>query len=277
MVARRLPLLLLATLLLSTASQASGVEPGSPLPVQNPRPRPAQAAEPSPRSTRLPRFLEEPGKEKARVALWLRFNREARLLEEGSRDFLETIIQLSAQVPQDIIYSHERVQLEAESLAAEQEIQALVDARAELLEELGRADPDRSILEGELAPPWSPDGTLDREALVGIIFAHTGRSGPLSPRVARVLNRLEGVERRLDSVEHQLLPAAEEALGAALLALSSAEASMLEILHGLHFLKHQQRTRLELRVHRELLLMELAREAGCRVDQLPWAKAPITG
>jgi hypothetical protein len=277
MATRDVPLLLLATLLLATASQAGGVEPGSRLPVQNPRPRPTQAAEPSPRSTSLPRFLEEPGKEEGRVALWLRFNREARLLEEGSRDFLETIIQLAAQVPQDVIYSHERVQLEAESLAAEQEIQALVDARAELLEERGRADPERALLEGEQAPPWSPDGTLDREALVGLVFAHTGRSGPLSSQVQRLLSRLEAVERRLDSVEHQLLPAAEESLGAALLALSSAESSMLEIIHGLHFLKHQQRTRLELRVHRELLLMELAREAGCRVDQLPWAKAPITG
>lgn len=277
MVTRRVPLLLLATLLLTTASRAAGVEPGSRIPVQNPRPRPVQAAEPQPQRTSLLRFLEDPGKDEARVALWLRFNRDARLLEEGSRDFLETIIQLAAQVPQGIIYSHERVQLEAESLAAEQEIQALVDARAELLQELGRADPERSILEGEQAPPWSPDGPLDREALGAVVFAHTGRAGPLSPRVERVLTRLEGVERRLDSVEHQLLPAAEEALGAALLALSSAEASMLEVTHGLHFLKHQQRTRLELRVHRELLLMELAREAGCRVDQLPWAKAPITG
>jgi len=277
MVTHSVPLLLLATLLLTTASQAGGVEPGSRLPVQNPRPRPPQAAEPSPRGTSLPRFLEEPGKEEGRLALWLRVNREARLLEEGTRDFLETIIQLAAQVPQDVIYSHERVQLEAESLAAEQEIQELVDARAELLEELGKADPERTLLEGEQAPPWSPEGTVDREALVGLVFAHTGRSGPLSPRVTRVLSRLESVERRLDSVEHQLLPAAEEALGSALLALSSAEASMLEIIHGLHFLKHQQRTRLELRVHRELLLMDLAREAGCRVDQLPWAKAPITG
>lgn len=277
MVTRRVSLLLLATLLLTPASRAAGVEPGSRIPVQNPRPRPAQAAEPQPQGSSLLRFLENPGKDEARVALWLRFNREARLLEEGSRDFLETIIQLAAQVPQDIIYSHERVQLEAESLAAEQEIQSLVDARAELLEELSRADPDRSLLEGERAPPWSPDGPLDREALVGIVFAHTGRSGPLGARVVRVLNRLEGVERRLDSVEHQLLPAAEEALGAALLALSSAEASMLEVTHGMHFLKHQQRTRLELRVHRELLLQEVAREAGCRVDQLPWAKAPITG
>jgi hypothetical protein len=277
MLTRSVPLVLLATLLLSPASQAGGVEPGSKLSIQNPRPRTAQQAEPSSRSTSLPRFLDEPGKDKARVTLWLRFNREARLLEEGSRDFLETILQIAAQVPQDIIYSHERVQLEAESLAAEQEIQALVDARAELLEELGRADPERSILEGERSPPWSPDGALDREALVGIVFAHTGREGPLSPQIVRVLGRLEAVERRLDSVEHQLLPAAEEALGSSLLALSAAEASMLEITHGLHFLKHQQRTRLELRVHRELLLMEVAREAGCRMDQLPWAKAPITG
>lgn len=277
MVARRVPLLLLVTLLLTIASQAAGGEPGSRILVQNPRPRPVRAAEPLPQGTHLLRFLEEPGKDEARVALWLRFNREARLLEEGSRDFLGTIIQIAAQVPPGIIYSHERVQLEAELLAAEQEIQALVDARAELLEERGRTDPEYSILEGEQAPPWSPAGPLDREALVAIVFAHTGRAGPLSPGVGRVLTRLEGVERRLDAVERQLLPAAEEALGAALLALSSAEATMLEVTHGLHFLKHQQRSRLELRVHRELLLMELAREAGCQVEQLPWAEAPIAG
>jgi hypothetical protein len=199
-------------------------------------------------------------------------------LEEGTRDFLETLIQLAARAPAEIIYAHEHVQLEAEALAAQQEIEELVDARAELLAELGRADPENAVLAGELPRPWSPDGTLDREALAGLDFARTGRSKALSPEVDRVLTRLSAVDRRLDAVEHQLLPAAEEALGSALLALSSAEASMLEVVHGLHFLKHQQRTRLELRIHRELLLLELARQLGCRVDQLPWpTSGPIAG
>ncbi|MBN1210765.1 MAG: hypothetical protein JXB05_38305 [Myxococcaceae bacterium] len=271
------PLSLVATLLLATASQAGGVEPGTPLSVQPQKRRAAPAAQPSPRSSSLARFLESPGKEEARVQLWLRFNREAHGLEEGARGFLETLLLLTLQAPVDVIYPHERVQLEAEVLAAELESEALGDARAELLEELGKADPDHALLEGELAPPWSPDGALDREALQGLLLARTGRSGPLSPAVERVLGRLGAVERRLYGLEQQVLPVAEEALGAALLALSSAEASMLEVVHGLHFLKHQQRSRLELRVHRELLLMELAQQLGCRVEQLPWVSAPVAG
>jgi hypothetical protein len=274
---RSVPLCLLSTLLLSTASLAGGLEPGSPLPVQPPRSRPKQAPAPSVRSLSLARFLEEPGTEEDRVKLWLRFNREARVIEEGARDFLETLITLTDLASKDVVYSHEHVQLDAELLAAEQEVAELTDARQALLEEQGRTDPDLAILEGELAPPWSPDWPLDREALGGLIVAHTGRAGVPSPQVEQVLGRLEGVERRLDSVEHQLLPASEEALGSALLALSSAEATMLEVIHGLHFLKHQQHTRLELRVHRELLLMELARQAGCRVDQLPWVTEAISG
>ncbi|HEX8706091.1 MAG TPA: hypothetical protein VF815_45070 [Myxococcaceae bacterium] len=269
MFVRSAALILLPSLLLTTAARASGVEPGSPLIVQPPRPRAAPAAPPAPRSVSLPRFLESPGSEEARVQLWLRFNQEARGLEEGTRDFLQTLIGLAARAPADIIYAHEHVQLEAEVLAAEQEIEALVDARAELLAERGRADPEHAILSGELPPPWSPDGTLDR--------AELGRVRRLSPEADRVLTRLATVDRRLDAVEHQLLPAAEEALGSALLALSSAEASMLEVIHGLHFLKHQQRARLELRVHRELLLLELARQLGCRVDQLPWPEEPVAG
>jgi len=264
-------------LLLATAAQASGVEPGSPLVVQSSQPRAAPVAPSAPRVVSLPRFLESPGREEARVRLWLRFNQEARGLEEGARDFLETLIQLTERTPSDIIYSHEHVQLEAEVLAAQQEMEELVDARAELLAALGRADPEHAILSGELPPPWSPDGTLEREVLAGLDFARTGRRQPLSPEVDRVLTRLSAVERRLDAAEHQLLPAAEEALGSALLALSSAEASMLEVVHGLHFLKHQQRTRLELRVHRELLLLELARQLGCRVEQLPWPSVPVAG
>jgi hypothetical protein len=277
MSARLASLPLVASLLLATVSQAGGVEPGSPLSVQPPRARQAPAVPPSPRGSSLPRFLESPGKEEARVQLWLRFNREAREIEEGSRNFLETLLRLSAEAPRDVIYAHERVQLEAEVLAAEQESEALRDARTALLEELGKADPDHALLEGELAPPWSPDGMLDREAIQGLLLARMGRSGPLSPAQERVLGRLEGVERRLYSLEQLLLPAAEEALGAALLALASAEASMLEVFHGLHFLKHQQRSRLELRIHRELLLMELAQQLGCRVDQLPWVSAPVAG
>jgi hypothetical protein len=276
MLARGPALICFTTLLLATWP-AAGVEPGSPLSIKAPRPRAAPAAEPAPRSVSLPRFLESPGKEEARIQLWLRFNQEARGLEEGVRDFLVTLMQITAEAPRGVVYSHEHVQLEAETLAAEQEIDELVDGRAELLAELGRADPEHAVLEGELSPPWSPDGLLEREALVGLSFARTGRSGALSPELERVLARLGAVERRLDAVEHQLLPTAEEALGGALLALSSAEASMLEVIHGLHFLKHQQRTRLELRIHRELLLLELARQLGCRVEQLPWSSAPMAG
>ncbi len=277
MFVRSAALSLSLSILLATSAQAAGVEPGSPLVVQPSRPRVAPTAPPAPRSVSLPRFLESPGREEARVRLWLRFNQEARGLEQGVRDFIETLIGLTQQAPSDIIYSHEHVQLEAEALAAEQEIEELVDARAELLAELGKADPEHSVLAGELPPPWSPDGTLEREALAALDFARTGRRQPLKPEVDRVLTRLSSVDRRLDAVEHQLLPAAEEALGSALLALSSAEASMLEVVHGLHFLKHQQRTRLELRVHRELLLLELARQLECRVDQLPWPSAPVAG
>jgi hypothetical protein len=225
----------------------------------------------------LSRFLESPGKEEGRIQLWLRFNREAREIEEGSRDFLVTLSQLTAQASQDVIYSHERLQLEAETLSAEQEIEDLVDARTELLEELGKADPDHAILGGELAPPWTPDGRLDPESLRGLILGRVGSSRASRPELERVLGRIGTVERRLDAVEHQLLPTAEEALGSALLGLSTGEASMLEVIHGVHFLKHQQRMRLELRVHRELLLLELARQAGCRVDQLPWVFSPVAG
>lgn len=268
MFARSVSILLLATLLSAPASQAGAVEPGSPLAVSPPRPRAAPAAEPAPQRLSLSRFLDSPGKEEARVRLWLRFNREARELEEGARDFLDTLSQLTAHASSDVIYSHERVQLEAESLLAQQEVEALTDARTEMLEELGKADPDYSILEGEAAPPWSPDGELDR-AVLGAKAS--------SPGVERVLGRLANVDSRLDAVENQLLPAAEEALGSALLALSSGEATMLEVVHGLHFLKHQQRLRLELRTHRELLLMELARQVGCRVDQLPWEDSSAAG
>jgi hypothetical protein len=231
---------------------------------------------PSPRLS-LARFLESPGKEEGRIQLWLRFNREARGIEAGAKDFLETLTQLTAQASTDVIYSHERAQLEAEALSAQQEIEELVDARAELLEEQGKVDPDHAILGGELAPPWSPDGVLDRESLKGLVRARPGSSGTSGPELDRALGRLASVERRLDAVEHQLLPSAEESLGSALLGLSAGEASMLEVVHGLHFLKHQQRLRLELRVHRELLLMELARQAGCRVDQLPWVYSPVAG
>ncbi len=269
---RRAPALLFAAfLLLATATQAGGVEPGSPLVLKPARPAPAAL------STSLPRFLEEPGRQEDRLQLWLRFNREARDIEEGGRDFLETLILLVAQAPADVVYSHERVQLEAEALAAEQEIEALVEARATLLSERGRADPDLALLEGERPAPWTLDGKLDHDAIGGLVFARTGRSGPLSPDLERMLTRLEGVERRLHTLEHQLLPAAEEALGSALLALSTAEASMLEIVHGLHFLKHQQRSWLELRVQRELLLLEIARQLGCQVEQLPWVSAPLAG
>ncbi|WP_224242619.1 hypothetical protein [Hyalangium gracile] len=278
MVARGVCILLLATLLYVPSSQAGGVEPGSPLAVQPaPKRPPAPAAPASSRGLSLSRFLESPGKEEARIQLWLRFNRSATEIEQGVGDFLETLIQLSAQASQDVIYVHERVRLEAEALASQQEIEDLRDARTELLEELDREDPERAILGGEKAQPWSPDGTLDREALAGPAFKPKGRAGSLSRDMERVLGRLGTVERRLDDVEHQLLPIAEEALGSSLLALASGEASMLEVIHGLHFLKHQQRTRLELRVHRELLLMELARQAGCRVDQLPWVFSPVAG
>jgi hypothetical protein len=269
MAARSAGFILVATFLSGTVGSAGGVEPGVPLPVQAPRARPvAPTAGPSPRGLSLARFLESPGKEEGRLQLWLRFNREARAIEEGSRDFLETLGQLTAQASRDVIYSHERSQLEAEVLAAQQEIEALEDAREEVLEELGRADPERSLLIGELAPPWTVDGVVDREALGSVAKR---------PEVGRVLGRLEAVERRLDTAEDQLLPAAEEALGSALLGLASGEATMLEVVHGLHFLKHQQHTLLRLRTHRELLLLEVARQVGGRVDQLPWLTSPKAG
>jgi hypothetical protein len=269
MVARSASFLLLATFLSATASQAGGaVEPGSPLKVSPPRQSAAPAAEPSSRGWSLSRFLDSPGKDEGRLQLWLRFNREARGIEEGARDFLETLSQLTAQASSEVIYSHERVQLEAELLLAQQEVDELTDARTELLDDLGKVDPDHAILEGEVAPPWSPDEPLDREALSAKMRSVAGE---------RVFARLQGVERRLDAVEQELLPAAEESLGSALLALASGEATMLEVVHGLHFLKHQQRMRLELRTQRELLLRELARQAGCRVDQLPWGASPVAG
>ena len=64
---------------------------------------------------------------------------------------------------------------------------------------------------------------------------------------------------------------------AALIGLSAGEATMLEVVHGLHFLRHQQRLDLELRTQRELLLLELARRVGCRVEELPWEPAPAEG
>jgi hypothetical protein len=265
----------LLTLLL--AGPAGAVEPGSPLTVQQPpRPRPV-VTPPAPRPVELARFLESPGREEASLRLWLRFNREAHGLEEGVRDFLDTLGRFTAQLPQELVFTHEHVQLDAELLAADQELVTLEEARKLLLDELGRSDPDQAILEGELPPPWSPDGTLDREALVGLAFARSGKAAPLSPVVDRLLSRLASVDRRMASLEVQLLPAAEEALGAALIALSSGEASLLEVLNGLRFLKQQQRARLELRTQRELLLLELARQLGCTVEQLPWSSSSPQG
>ncbi len=267
----------LVVLLLLLAAPAGAVEPGSPLGIQPPpKPRPV-ATPPAPRSVELSRFLESPGREEASLRLWLRFNREAHGLELGVRDFLDTLGRLAAQVPAGVVLAHEHVQLDAELLAAEQELVTLEEARRLLLEELGRSDPDNAILEGELPPPWSPDGMLDRDALVGLGFARSGKAGPLGPTVERLLARLGSLDRRLASMEVLLLPAAEEALGATLLALSSGEASILEVVNGLRFLKQQQRARLELRTQRELLLLELARQLGCTVEQLPWSSATPQG
>lgn len=69
-------------------------------------------------------------------------------LEEGVRDFLEMLTLLMTHAPKDIIDSHERGQVEVEVLAVEQEIEALTDARAELLERLGKPDPLHSVLVG---------------------------------------------------------------------------------------------------------------------------------
>ncbi|NMO23248.1 hypothetical protein HPC49_49045 [Pyxidicoccus fallax] len=265
----------LCLFLATGAGQASGLEPGSPLMAPK---RPAAEKE-SPRAPELSlaRFLESPGREPARVKLWLRHNTEARGLEEGAREFLERLIQLSADSPREAIFEHERVTLDAEALATDDEILALADARAALLARQGKLDPDFQVLTGELPPPWNPDGALDREALAGLVFARTGRAAPLPPEVDRLLADLAALDRRLGMVEDKLLPVAEEALGAAVLGLGSGEASMMEVVHRLHFLKHQQRRRLDLRVQRELLLMEVARRAGCAVEALPWAPAPEAG
>jgi hypothetical protein len=264
-------------LALLLAGPVRAVEPGSPLGIQQPaRPRPV-ATPPTPRPVELARFLEAPGREEAAVRLWLRYNREAHGIAQGVRDFLDTLGRLTAQVPREVLFAHEHVRLDAELVAAEQELVTLEEARRLLLEELGRSDPDDAILEGERPPPWSPDGTLEREALVGLVFARTGRAEPLGLAVERLLARLASVDRRLASMEVRLLPAAEESLGASLLALSSGEASLLEVLQGLRFLEQQQRARLELRTQRELLVLELARQLGCSVEQLPWSSASPQG
>lgn len=257
----------LAVLVLLLSGPARAVEPGSPLAVQPPTPRPVELA----------RFLESPGREEASVRLWLRFNREAQGIAQGTRDFLDTLGRVSARLPRDVLLTHEHVLLDAELLAANQELVTLREAREGMLAELGRSDPDHAILEGELPPPWSPDGKLEREALVGLVYARSGRAGPLGPAVERLLARLDSVERRLESMETRLLPAAEEALGATLLALSSGEAGLVDVLHGLRFLEQQRRTRLELRTGRELLLLELARQLGCSVEQLPWSSGAPQG
>ena len=61
---------LLLCLLASAPGQATGLEPGSPL-VAPPRPK-AVKESPRPPELSLARFLESPGKEPARVKLWLR-------------------------------------------------------------------------------------------------------------------------------------------------------------------------------------------------------------
>lgn len=265
----------LFVLLLAGSSPA--VEPGSTLIVQPPpRPRPV-VTPPASRSVELSRFLESPGREEAPVRLWLRYNREARVIAQGTRDFLDTLGRLAALMPQDRTFAHEHLRLDAELLAADQELLTLAEARKLLLDELGRSDPDDAVLEGELPPPWSPDGALDRDALAGLVFARTGKAEPLGRAVERLLSRLASVDRRLSSLEVQLVPAAEEALGASLIGLSSGEATLLEVIDGLGFLERQQRTRLELRTQRELLLLELARQLGCSVEQLPWSSASPQG
>jgi hypothetical protein len=263
----------LCLLLAASAGQASGLEPGSPL-LAPKRPAPAKEAPPRAPELSLARFLESPGRDAARVRLWLRHNGEARAIEEGVREFLERLIQLSADSPPEAVFAHERLMLDAEALAADGEILALADARAALLARLGKLDPDFQVLEGERAPPWSRDGVLDREALAGLAFARTGRAATLPPEVDRLLADLTALDRRLGTLEDQLLPVAEEALGAVILGLGAGEATMMEVVHGLHFLKHQQRRQLDLRVQRELLLLEVARRAGCTVEALPWAPAP---
>ncbi|QRK07110.1 hypothetical protein JQX13_44850 [Archangium violaceum] len=259
----------LVVLALLLTGPARAVEPGRPLLIiQRP---------PAPRPVELARFLESPGREEASVRLWLRFNREAHGIAQGTRDFLDTLGRFTAQVPQEVLLAHEHVRLDAELIAANHELVTLEEARKQLLDELGRSDPDNAILEGERPPPWSPDGTLERDALVGLVFARTGRGEPLPPSVDRLLARLASVDRLLTSLEAQLLPAAEESLGSALIALSSGEAGLLEVLNGLRFLERQQRARLELRTQRELLLLELAHQLGCTMEQLPWSSAPPQG
>ncbi len=267
--------LLLCFLLVPALGQARGLEPGSPL-VAPPRAPVAREA-PRPPQLTLARFLESPGREPARLKLWLRHNREARGIEEGVREFVEKLIHITAEAPREMVYEHERVMLEAEALATDGELVALGDARAELLATMRQVDPDFSVLEGELPPPWSPDRELDHQALAVLRFARSGRAGPLPEDVERLLASLAALERRLDALEVQLLPVAEEALGSALLGMASGEATMMEVVHGLHFLKHQQRRRLDLRVERELLLLEVARRAGCTVGALPGRPAPEAG
>lgn len=267
--------LLLCLLLTSVPGQASGLEPGSPL-VAPPKP-PAAKQAPRPPELSLPRFLEAPGREPARVKLWLRHNREARAVEEGVREFLDKLIQISAQAPRELVFEHERVMLDAEALATEGELAELADARAVLLASLRMTDPDFQVLEGEQSPPWSPDRALDRDALAALRPVRAGRAGALPEELDRLLARLTALDARLDTLEVQLLPVAEEALGSALLGMSSGEATMMEVVHGLHFLKHQQRRLVDLRVQRELLLLEVARRAGCPVEELPWSPAPEAG
>jgi hypothetical protein len=267
--------LLFCLLLSSVPGQATGLEPGSPL-LAPPKPPAAKEAPRAPELS-LSRFLESPGREPARVKLWLRHNREARAVEEGAREFLEKLIHISAQAPREVVFEHERVMLEAEALAADGELAELADARAVLLASLRMMDPDFQVLDGEPSPPWAPDRALDREALAALRSLRSGRAGALPEELSRLLSRVTALDARLDTLEVQLLPVAEEALGSALLGMSSGEATMMEVVHGLHFLKHQQRRLVDLRVQRELLLLEVARKAGCSVEELPWSPAPEAG
>lgn len=272
-----LPRAFLVVLALLLTGPALAVEPGSSILVQRPpRPRPVTTP-PAPRPVELARFLESPGREEASVRLWLRFNREAHGIAQGARDFLDTLGRFTARVPQEVLLAHEHVRLDAELIAMNHELMTLEEARRLLLDELGRSDPDNALLEGERPPPWSPDGTLERDALKGLVFARSGKTGPLEAAVERLLARLASVDLLLTSMEAQVLPAAEESLGSALIALSSGEGSLLEVLNGLRFLERQQRARLELRTQRELLLLELARQLGCPVEQLPWSPASPQG
>ncbi|MFP2908555.1 hypothetical protein ACLESD_26575, partial [Pyxidicoccus sp. 3LFB2] len=154
----------LCLLLAVNVGEASGLEPGSLLlapprkeSVKTPAPRPREALS-------LAAFLESPGRDAARVRLWLRHNREAREVEEGVREFLERLIQLGAEAPPELVFSHERVMLDAEALAADGELVALADARTALLAGTGRMDPDFQVLEGERPAPWTREGSLDRQA-----------------------------------------------------------------------------------------------------------------